>query len=90
MAIIHPTAIVHPQAQLAQDVEVRPYAIIESDVRIGPGTVVGEHCVIRRYTQMGSGNMLDAYVALGGLPQDLKFDPQTVTYLRIGDNNVFR
>ena len=90
MAKIHPTAIIHPSARLSEEVEVRPYAVIESDVQIGPGTVIGEHCAIRRYTQIGSGNMLDAYVALGGLPQDLKFNPQTVTYLRIGDNNVFR
>jgi UDP-N-acetylglucosamine acyltransferase len=90
MAKIHPTAIVHPSARLADEVEVRPYAVIEADVQIGAGSVIGEYCVIRRYTQMGSGNMLDAHIVLGGLPQDLKFSPQTATYLRIGDNNIFR
>lgn len=90
MPRIHPTAIVHPQAELADDVEVGPYAIVESDVKIGPACRIGEHAIIRRYTQMGSGNQVDAFVVLGSRPQDLKFDPRTVSYLRIGDDNVFR
>lgn len=90
MANIHPTAIVHAAARLADDVEVRPYAIIEADVEVGAASVVGEHCIIRRYTRLGQGNFLDANVTLGGLPQDLKFNPQTVTYLHVGDNNTFR
>jgi UDP-N-acetylglucosamine acyltransferase len=39
---------------------------------------------------MGRGNVLDAFVVLGGPPQDLKFLPATVSYVRIGDRNVFR
>ena len=89
-AKIHPTAIVHPAAELAEDVEVGPYSLIESDVKIGAGCRIGEHCIVRRYTTMGRGNVLDAFVVLGGLPQDLKFLPATVSYVRIGDQNVFR
>ena len=33
---IHPTAIVDPKAELAEDVEIGPYAIVEGDVTIGP------------------------------------------------------
>ena len=56
----------------------------------GAGTVLREHAVVRRYTRMGRGNMVDSYACLGGLPQDLNFDPNSLTYLRIGDYNVFR
>ncbi len=90
MPKIHPTAIVSSRARLADDVEVGPHCIIEDDVEIGPGTVLRSHAVIRRYTTLGSGNMVDSLVVLGGEPQDLKFTPDTVSYLRIGDNNVFR
>jgi len=90
MAKIHPTAIVHRDAQIAEDVEIGPYCIIESDVRIGPGCVLGENVIVRKYTAMGRRNFVDAYTVLGGLPQDLKFDRDTVSYLRIGDDNTFR
>jgi UDP-N-acetylglucosamine acyltransferase len=90
MANIHPTAIVDPGAELADDVTVGPGCIIESDVKIGPCTVLQEHVIVRRYTTLGANNNVDAFTVLGGWPQDLKFDPNTVSYLRIGDGNVFR
>ena len=37
---IHPTAIIDPKAELADDVEVQPYTIIGPTVTIGSGTVV--------------------------------------------------
>lgn len=64
--------------------------MIESAVKIGAGTVLRPHCVIRRYTIMGSGNYVDSYCSLGGDPQDLKFDPSTRSRLYVGDQNVFR
>jgi len=90
MASIHPTAIVDPKAELAEDVEVGPYCIVESDVRIGAGCVLREHVVVRRFTTLGKNNLLDPFVVLGGEPQDYKFDPTSQTYLEIGDDNVFR
>jgi len=39
---------------------------------------------------MGKNNFVDASVSLGGLPQDLKFPHDCVTYVTIGDNNTFR
>jgi len=90
MAKIHPTAIVHPTAVLCDDVEIGAYSIVEADVAIGPGSVVREHAILRRYTTIGQNNLVDSYAVLGGVPKDLKFDPRTVSYLRVGDNNVFR
>jgi UDP-N-acetylglucosamine acyltransferase len=90
MARIHSSAIVSPGARLADDVEVGPYCVVEPDVEIGAGTVLREHVVIRRYTTLGKGNMVDAHAVLGGWPQDVKFKPESVTYLRIGDGNTFR
>ena len=90
MPKIHPTAVVHPDAKLADDVEIGPYCVVESDVSIGAGTVLREHVVIRRYTTLGQGNLVDAHVVLGGEPQDLKSDFKTKSSVRIGDDNVFR
>ena len=90
MPKIHPTAVVDASAELADDVEIGAYAIVEADVKIGLGTRLASHAVVRRYTSLGQGNFVDSFAVLGGLPQDLKFSPQTVSYLRIGDANVFR
>jgi len=90
MAQIHPTAIVHPSAVLADGVEIGAYSVVEADVVIGAGSVLREHATIRRYTTIGRNNIVDSHAVLGGLPQDLKFDPRTISYLRVGDNNVFR
>ena len=90
MSKIHPTAIVHPTAVLSDDVEIGAYAVVEADVVIGPGTLLREHAILRRYTTIGRNNIVDSYAVLGGLPQDLKFNPSTISYLRVGDDNVFR
>ena len=90
MPEIHPTAIVHPTAVLSDDVEIGAYSVVEADVVIGPGTVLGDHAILRRYTTIGRNNIVDSYAVLGGLPQDIKFNPGTTSYLRVGDGNVFR
>jgi len=90
MAKIHPTAIVHPNAVISNEVEIGAYSVVEADVVIGPGTVLHDHAILRRYTTIGQNNIVDSYAVLGGVPQDFKFRPATVPYLRVGDNNVFR
>jgi len=90
MARIHETAIVDPTAELADNVEVGAYCIVAGDVLIGAGTVLRPHASVRRYTTLGEGNLVDTHCVLGGEPQDLKFTPETVSFLRIGDGNVFR
>lgn len=87
---IHPTAIVDATAEIADDVEIGPYCLVEGDVKIGPGCVLRSHAIVRRYTTMGRNNVVDSFAVLGGLPQDYKFDAASKTYLRIGDDNVFR
>jgi len=46
--------------------------------------------MICRFTILGSGNFVDSFAVLGGNPQDLKFRPEELTRLRVGDENVFR
>jgi len=88
--MIHPTAIVDPTAKIADGVEIGAYAVIEGNAEIGPGTVIRPHAMIRQFTTMGSGNFVDSFAVLGGNPQDLKFEPEQLTCLRIGNDNVFR
>jgi UDP-N-acetylglucosamine acyltransferase len=81
---------VDSDARLGEDVEIGPFCVVEADVTLGRGTVLREGAIVRRFTTMGEGNFVDAHAVLGGLPQDLKFNPAEETYVRIGDRNVFR
>jgi len=87
--MIHPTAIVHPAARLAKDVEVGPYAIIGEHVSIGSGSKVGAHAVIDGWTEIGENNQIFHLSSVGGIPQDLKYKGET-TWLRIGNGNIIR
>lgn len=87
--MIHPTAQVHPAAELAADVEVGPYAVIGEHVRIGSGTRIGAHAVIDNYTEIGRDNHIYQFASVGAEPQDLKFAGEE-SWLRIGDRNRIR
>src|SRR5580704_2720120 len=41
--MIHPTAVIHPQAKLDASVQVGPYAVIDEHVALGPDCVVSPH-----------------------------------------------
>lgn len=89
-AMIHPSAVVDPGAKLGDNVRVGPYAVIEAPAEIGEGCMIGPHAVIHAAVRMGSGNTVHPHAVLGGLPQDLSFDPEQQTFVEIGDGNVFR
>ena len=86
---IHPSAIVHPKAQVGAGVEIGPYTIIGENVEIGEGTKIGAHCVIEGWTKIGRENKIYTGAIVGSEPQDLKFGGEK-TYLFIGDNNIIR
>lgn len=88
--LIHPLAYVAPNTQLAANVRVDPFAVIEDGAIIGANCQIGAHAIVHGRVKMGEGNILHPHAVLGGLPQDLGFDPQTESWLEIGDNNVFR
>lgn len=89
LPLIHQTAIVHPDAKLASDVEVGAYSIIGEHVEIGPGTVVGPHVVINGHTRIGAHNRIFQFCSLGEIPQDKKYANEP-TRLEIGDHNTIR
>ncbi len=87
--MIHPTAIVHPAARLADGVAIGPYSIIGEHVTIGAGTVVGPHAVIEGVTEIGRDNRIFQFASVGAAPQDLKYRGGATT-LRLGDRNTVR
>ena len=88
--MIHPTALVDANAQLGDNVNVGPYAIIEAATRIGDDCIIDAHAMIRSGTSMGTANHVFPHAVIGGLPQDLDFDETLISYVEIGNENVFR
>jgi UDP-N-acetylglucosamine acyltransferase len=88
-ATVHPTAIVHPSAELAADVVVDAYSIVGEEVKIGRGCRIHPHAHIAPYTTMGDHCEVYPYASIGTPPQDLKFDGRR-TETVLGSDNVFR
>jgi UDP-N-acetylglucosamine acyltransferase len=88
-AKVHPSAVVHPGARLASDVEVGPFAVIGEHVVVGAGCRIGAHVVIDGHTSLGKNNQVHPFACLGGAPQDKKYAGEP-TQLVIGDGNTIR
>ena len=86
---IHPTAVVSPQAVLADDVEIGPYSVIGDGVEIGARTRIGPHVVVQGPTRVGVDNIVFQFASVGSAPQDKKYRGEP-TRLEIGDRNVIR
>ena len=56
--MIHPTAIIHPEAKLGAGVSVGAYSVIEAGVEIGDNTRIGPHVVITGRTRIGCDNQI--------------------------------
>ncbi len=86
---IHPTALIAPEAELADDVQVGAYSIIEGAVKIGAGTVIESHACLSGPMTMGRDNFVGHGAVLGKGPQHKAYRGEATT-LTIGDGNVFR
>ena len=87
--MIHPTAIIHPQAKLGANAEIGPFAVVDAGVELGANCVVGPHAYLTGVTKIGNGNKFHAGCVIGDAPQDLKYQNEP-TRVYIGDHNVFR
>lgn len=95
MAIIHSTAIVDPAAELADDVQIEPYAIIGPHVSIGRGSIIKSHSVIEGPTVIGTDCQIGPGAYVGLDPQHLQFlkkpmEERRLCWLVIGNNVLIR
>ena len=88
---IHPTAIVDPAAQLADDVQIGPGCIIEGPAVIGAATRLIAQVYIKGAVHLGERNVLYPNVCVGFEPQHrAHLDPRNKVAVRIGDDNLLR
>jgi UDP-N-acetylglucosamine acyltransferase len=89
MPTIHPSSIVSPKAEIADDVDIGPFCIIDEDVKIGIGTKLLSHVTIYKHARIGNNNKIFPGTVIAAVPQDLKFEDE-YTEVFIGDNNTIR
>lgn len=89
MADIHPTAVVHPGAHLADHVKVGPFCVIGDHVVLGEGCVLHSNVTIEGPSSFGENNEFFPGCVIGTKSQDLKYSCEP-TFLEVGNNNVFR
>ena len=86
---IHPTAIVDPQARIADTAEIGPYCVIAADVEIGARTRLMAHVYVEGVTTIGEDNIFFPYTTVGVASQDLKYQGER-SETRIGNRNKIR
>ena len=87
--MIHPSAIIDPEAKVADSVEIGPWTFVGAGVEIGEGSVISSHVVLKGPTIIGRNNRIYQFSSIGEDTPDLKYKGED-TRLVIGDNNVIR
>jgi len=88
--MLHPTAIIHPDARLGVNVTVGPYAVVEGAAVIGDRCEIQAHAIIGAHVEMGMDNVIGYSAVIGGDPQDFAFKPEIRSGVKIGNGNKIR
>ena len=83
------TAIISPEAEIADNVIVGAYCVIEGHVKIGKNTKISPYVHIKGNTVIGEGNLIHSGCIIGEKPQMLGLKEETGK-LVIGSNNTLR
>jgi UDP-N-acetylglucosamine acyltransferase len=71
--MIHPTAVVDPDARIGSGVSIGAFSVIGEGVTLGDGCVIGPHVTIEGETTLGPECRISQFAAIGGAPQDLSY-----------------
>jgi UDP-N-acetylglucosamine acyltransferase len=89
MPKIHPTAVVEPGAELADDVSIGPFCHVGAHVALGPRVELISHVAVSGITTIGAGTRIFPFASVGLPPQDLKYRGEP-SRLEIGADNIIR
>jgi UDP-N-acetylglucosamine acyltransferase len=89
MPHIHPTAVVDPGAELADDVTIGPFCHVGPRVRLASRVTLISHAVVGGITAIGAGTRIFPFASVGLEPQDLKYHGEASS-LEIGADNIIR
>lgn len=87
---IHPTALVDPGARLGARVRIGAYTVVGPEATLGDDVELGHHVVLEGRVDLADRVRVGHGTVLGGMPQDLKFKPDTPSGVRIGSGTTLR
>jgi UDP-N-acetylglucosamine acyltransferase len=87
--MIHPSAIIDSNADIAESVEIGPYCIVGPHVSIAAGTRLLAHVFMDGRLTVGNDNVFFPYSTIGVASQDLKYHGEP-SETRIGNRNQIR
>ncbi|WFB34812.1 acyl-ACP--UDP-N-acetylglucosamine O-acyltransferase [Kiritimatiellota bacterium B12222] len=73
MAEIDSRSVIHPDANIADDVVIGPFCTVGPEVTLGQGTVLKSHVNIDGFTTIGAQCTIWPFCSIGTQTQDLKF-----------------
>jgi len=86
---IHPTAVIHPSAEIGSGCHVGPFCVIHAGVRLGDDCWLQDHVSLAGPSEIGPRNRFFAFSSIGQQSQDMKYAGEP-THLAIGHDNTFR
>jgi UDP-N-acetylglucosamine acyltransferase len=89
LSVIHPTAILDPDAKIPASCSVGPYCVIGAEVELGEHCELISHVSIQGPTRIGSHNRFFPFCSIGAEPQDVSYAGEK-SRLEIGDHNEIR
>ena len=87
--VISKLASVHPNAEIADDVEIGPFCVVGPKAKIGRGTLLKNSVSILGDVTLGQYNRICPGAVIGGEPQDISYTG-TDTKVVVGDRNIIR
>lgn len=88
-ARIHPTAVVHEEAEVPTSARVGPCALLGPGVRIGERVRIGPHALVQRDTRIGPDCTIGKGAVLGTDPQHRRYEGEP-TELVVGARTTVR
>jgi len=73
MAEIDSRSVIHPDADIADDVHIGPFCMVGPKVKLGKGCVLKSHVNLDGYTDIGSDCTFWPFCSVGTQSQDLKY-----------------
>jgi UDP-N-acetylglucosamine acyltransferase len=89
MSLIHPTAIVSPDAQLGEGVQVGAFAIIGEGCEVGRDCLIAPRATLEKNVKLAANVKVGSGSIIGGDPQDLKYKGEHTT-VEIGEGTTIR
>ena len=86
--MIDRTAIIHPSAQIANNVSIGPYVIIGKNVEIDEGSKIIANCYIE-HAKIGKRCTISPFSTIGSAPQDLSYNGEKTNVI-IGDDTIIK